>query len=273
VLWRDARRSSSGLAWIWRSAAVFFLSVWLWWQKPSPEWMWERRSSLNKGPLPFLLWRFVALVLLCGARRSSAVPFVKPPWRWSVRSGVAGETFFNKRILLWCGMISLLVFSFLSDHGGSEKGGIPAKSCSGGGDGGDLFKLELNHADNIFASVNPCRQGVNFSTSIAEASRTSRRSSTAPRRQVVHPRRLEDGQRLHFAGREPVSTLLLFLGGSAWRTPTSGGSNAQGLDHLENYCIRVFSVKWRSFSSNFRFLKARDERTSLQMLYLPQLME
>jgi hypothetical protein len=96
----------------------------------------------------------------------------------------------------------------------------------------------------------------------------------APHRQVVHPRRLGDGQRLQsFAEREPVSTLLLFLGGIAWRTPTSGGSDTQGLDHLEFFCIRVFYVKWRSFYSNIRFLRARDERTPFQILYMPRLMD
>jgi hypothetical protein len=65
------------------------------------------------------LWRSVALVLLRSARRPPAVPFVKPPRRWSGGCGASGEAFSNKRILLWCGEIVLLVFSPLTGHGGS----------------------------------------------------------------------------------------------------------------------------------------------------------
>jgi hypothetical protein len=69
-----------------------------------------------------------------------------------------------------------------------------------------------------------------------------RGGSTAPRHQVVHPRWLGDGLRLrNFIGREPLSTLLSFLGGNAWRTPASGGGSTQGLDCLEFLCSRVFS--------------------------------
>jgi hypothetical protein len=46
-----------------------------------------------------------------------------------------------------------------------------------------------------------------------------------------------------FAGREPASILLLFLGGNALSTPASGGGGTQGLDCLEKNCTRMFSIK------------------------------
>jgi hypothetical protein len=48
----------------------------------------------------FFFWRLSDLVLLCGARRLPTVSFVKPSRWWSGESGITGETFFNKRLLL-----------------------------------------------------------------------------------------------------------------------------------------------------------------------------
>jgi hypothetical protein len=78
--------------------------------------------SFNKAGL-FFLWRFSALVLLCGIRRSPAMFLVVPSRWWPGRCGISGETSFNKQILLWCGVIWLLVLSPLSGHGGAERGG------------------------------------------------------------------------------------------------------------------------------------------------------
>jgi hypothetical protein len=194
---------------------------------------------------------------------------VVPSRWWPGGYGISGETSFNKQILLWCGVIWLLVLSPLSGHGGAERGGTPAKSGCGGGVWGDSIKHELNQADRNTAVAILCRHGGEYSTSSAEALRASRRSSTTPCYQVVHPRWLRDGRRLQLiTGREPASIQFLFLGGNASRTPASGGSDPQGPDCLELDCIRVFFVKWKPFSSNVRFLRATDERAFLQN-YVP----
>jgi hypothetical protein len=241
---------------------LFFLAVRLRWRE-----LWQGRIrapdiSNNKAGLLFL-WRFFALVLLCSARRSSAVPFVKPSRRWSSGSGATGETFFNKLFLLWCGEILLLVFSPSNSHGGSERGGIPVNLA---------VVEEIGENPSSLSSTtrmasSPLRFSANKAVSTQPPTWTSRRSSTAPHYNVVRPRWLGDGQRLQFfAGREPTSTLLLFLGGIAWRTPTSAGNDTEGQDCLGNLCNRVFYVKWKSFSTNIRFLRASDEKASLQIL-------
>jgi hypothetical protein len=173
---------------------------------------------------------------------------VMPPRWWSGTGNKTGGTFFNKRNLLWYGGLSLLLFSPLFGHGGAERGEWRAIICRCGGVGGESSTSELIHADGSSTDAILCRQGGVSSTSIAEAIRASRRSSTAPLHQVVHPRRVGDGHRLTlFVGREPLSILLLFLGGIAWRTPATGGSDAQGPDCLGSFSYRVFYVKSRAF--------------------------
>jgi hypothetical protein len=106
-----------------------------------------------------------------------------------------------------------------------------------------------------------------------EALRICCGSSTSRVHQVVHPRWYGGGrgQRI-FAGREPSSYLLLFLGGSAWRTPAVIGGDAQGVgvDFCNSRvfmksCKVLFPINWWS--------KAIDARTLLQILYLPILMK
>jgi hypothetical protein len=91
---------------------------------------------------------------------------------------------------------------------------------------------------------------------------------------VVHPRWYGGGrgQRI-FAGREPSSYLLLFLGDSAWRTPAVIGGYTQGVNCVDFYnsgvfvksCKVLFPISWWS--------RAIDARTLLQILYMPILMK
>jgi hypothetical protein len=149
----------------------------------------------------------------------------------------------------------LLLFPPAS-HGGVEREWLPAMLCGETWVGGLLLQVELIHAEGITASMILCRQGGVISTSASEALHSSRGGSTTPCHQVVCPRWLGDGLRLrNFVGREPLSTLFLFLGGNAWRTPASGGGGTQGLDCLESLCSKVFSVKSKALSSNTRFLR------------------
>jgi hypothetical protein len=116
--------------------------------------------------------------------------------------------------------------------------------CGNGGVGGILRDLELIHDRDNMACAILCRQGGDISTSIEEARHPRCGSSAAPLHQVVRPRWIgDDLRRRIFAEREPASTLLSFLGGNAWRTPTSNGGDTQGLDCFNFICLRVFFYK------------------------------
>jgi hypothetical protein len=146
---------------------------------------------------------------------------------WSGEGFKAEEDFFNKQPLLWRGDGLRQLLLPLSGHGGSDRSWNLLRLCDNGEGTGDSTSPELNHADGIFASAILCHKDGEYSTSSAAASRTSRWSSMDPCCQVVRPRWLGNDQRLQFfAGREPASALLLFLGGNACRTPASGGSDA-----------------------------------------------
>jgi hypothetical protein len=155
-----------------------------------------------------------------------------------------------------------------------EWGETPATSCMIRGGRGDPVRLELIHDRGILASTIWCRQGGAYSTSIAEALRFCCGSSTSQRHQVIRSRWLGDGrrQRIH-AGREPSSCLLSILGGDAWRTPASSGGDTCGLDCFDSVSCKVFFVNCNPLSSNSKVLRASSARGSLQIVYLPLLME
>jgi hypothetical protein len=126
--------------------AIFFLSVWFWWQETSLEWMWESCSSLNNDLLLFL-WRPCSQVLLRSAGISTAKFTVKLPWWWG-DGDEAKEAFFNKRwlYLLRCGGVMLLLLLSFSGHGGSDWVWKVATPYGIGGVWGDPLDHELIQA-------------------------------------------------------------------------------------------------------------------------------
>jgi hypothetical protein len=149
-----------------------------------------------------------------------------------------------------------------------------ACSYSSGEGWGDQITMKLIHDRGFRASTIYCRQGGMNPTSIEEALRICCGSTTSHGHQVVRPRWYGDGrrQRTH-AGREPPCYLLLFLGGSAWRTPAIIGGDTQGVDCFL-FCISgVFVKSCKALSSNSWLLRAIDARALLQKLYLPILMK
>jgi hypothetical protein len=218
----------------------------------------------------------VSSVLHRSARHSQVKLFVRSVWWWLGGDGRSGETFFNKRlwVLLWCGCCLLLFPPLLPVHGGVDRDGMSATSCSAGGDRGDLQKYELIHARGNLATMIWCRQSGTISTSDKDALRICCGSSTSHGHQLVCPRWHGNGRRQRtFAGRELTSYSLLFLGCNVWRTLAINDGDTRGLDCLNLYIFRVFVKICRALSPNSWFLKARDARALLQNLYLPILME
>jgi hypothetical protein len=106
------------------------------------------------------------------------------------------------------------------------------------------------------------RLGGPSSTSTAEAGPwILRRSSTLQGSQVVRPRIPGGGRRRDcFVGRESSSSLLSGFGGNAWRSPATSGGDTRVLDCFFLLFSRVFFEIRVAFSSNSRFLRARDEK-------------
>jgi hypothetical protein len=67
--------------------------------------------------------------------------------------------------------------------------------------------------------------------------------------------------------------LLLFLGGSAWRTPVVIGGDTQGVDCVDFCNSGVFVKSCKVLSPISWWSRAIDARTLLQILYLPILMK
>jgi hypothetical protein len=94
---------------------------------------------------------------------------------------------------------------------------VPTSSCGIGEDWGNLLDSELIQARGMPASAIFSRSGGDFATSIMEALFSSLAEA---RRCLVtkwsRPRWLGNGcSQRRFAGREPTSCLLSFLGGDA----------------------------------------------------------
>jgi hypothetical protein len=119
----------------------------------------------------------------------------------------------------------MLLLILSPGHGGAEEGWQTASSCGIGGDRGDQVESELIQAGGILASAILCRQDGGIATSDKEAifeSAVEARHCLATK--WSRPWWLGDVQPQRIiAGREPMSYLLSFLGGDAWRTPASCG--------------------------------------------------
>jgi hypothetical protein len=138
---------------------------------------------------------------------------------------------------------------------------------------GDLVRYELIHIRGILASTIWSRQDGGSSTSNVEALRICSGSSTSRVHQVVRPRWYGDGRgQRNFAGREPSSCLLLFLGGNAWRTPAVIGGDTQGVVCVDFCNSGVFVKGGRVLFPISWWSRAIDARILLQILYLPILM-
>jgi hypothetical protein len=169
-----------------------------------------------------------------------------------------GQASLNKRCLLCSAGILLMLILPLSALGGAEGcWNLPADSYKNGGDRGDPLLPVLIQARGRCASAISCRHGGNSATSTLEAPCSF---ATEARRRLAtkwsRPWWLDDSRwQKILAGRECTSCLLLFLGGNAWRTSTSGGRDTQILDCFDLLFSRVFSVKCKLLSSNSGFLE------------------
>jgi hypothetical protein len=236
---------------------LLFIAVRLRWQEVWRRWGRVPGFFSNKAPL-FSPLRLLNLAFIRGVRQRLARLSFTPPWCWSGGLGPVGEASLNKRLLLRFGGGVLLLLLSLSGLGGAEGDWKPAVySCKIGGGWGDPHKIVLIQARGGLASAISCRHGGNTETSDEEASFSS---AVEARRHLAtkwsRPRWLDDGRwQKIYAGREPTSYLLLFLGGDAWRTPPSGGRDTQVLDCFVQIRCRVFFVKCKPLSSNTRFLE------------------
>jgi hypothetical protein len=72
-----------------------------------------------------------------------------------------------------------------------------------------------------------------------------------------------------FAGRVSPRSRLSFLGGDAWRTPTTCGRDTSVLDYFVLACYRVFYVKCELLSSNTWFLERVLQGAYCKIVYRP----
>jgi hypothetical protein len=134
--------------------------------------------------------------------------------------------------------------------------------CNNRGGGG---VQELIHVGGMLASTIFSRHGGGFTTSSEEALlQSSSGCSKPPIRKVTCSPRVEGGPLLQIVvGKGLPSSRLRFLGGFAWRTPTSGDGDARGLDCNFSFGSRVVCLKRMAL-----FVDRRSHMTRLERDFL-----
>jgi hypothetical protein len=134
-----------------------------------------------------------------------------------------------------------------------------------GADGGYHNIYELISDEGLLAFAISCRHGGEIQTSTAEALHLRCGCSKLPGHEVMRSPWPGSGPRRQInSGRGLPSSWPLFLGGDAWRTPAGSGGDTEGLDCITSFSSRVFLVKSEGLSSNSRFSRASDARTSVK---------